>query len=133
MAVSPRFGRAACMASNHCARARAVRQLLLSLGVIVLQWMMSADQPVNLSMQLTSTLTAANFDTIFMEEEPPEMAPVVKHWSRAAPGQGFTLKLEYDASYAQSEVSVRMRRHPTHGRSREHGGQVELDRCQVRR
>ena len=86
MAVSPRFGRAACMASNHCARARAVRQLLLSLGVIVLQWMMSADQPVNLSMQLTSTLTTANFDTIFMEEEPPEMAPVVKHWSRAAPG-----------------------------------------------
>ena len=55
---------ASIMPREHGAHGRAARQLLLSLSVLVIQWLLLAGQPVNLSMrQVSPTLTATNFDS----------------------------------------------------------------------
>ena len=52
------------MPREHGAHGRAARQLLLSLSVLVIQWLLLAGQPVNLSMRQVSGVTDLDSDQL---------------------------------------------------------------------
>ena len=47
---------------------------------------------------------------------PTTMAPTDEHWSGVAPGEPFTLTLDYDETYEQQKVEVKLRRNEKTGR-----------------